>query len=135
MVSHCVNAVWRIFILKTYYSFTCIIAFRDVFIEFIMKRTSNSHSFHENEHLIHSTASMYYYNVSICATSYEERLKCLVLKEEFPHFMDEVNHSIGTMTAAGKGNDTPLHLSSVNMTSFTSLILPVIQSLLRLHGF
>ncbi|TSK49680.1 FH2 domain-containing protein 1 [Bagarius yarrelli] len=33
---------------------------------------------------------------------YEERLKCLVLKEEFPPFLDEVNHSITTMTAAGK---------------------------------
>ncbi|XP_036420931.1 FH2 domain-containing protein 1 isoform X1 [Colossoma macropomum] len=33
---------------------------------------------------------------------YEERLKSLVLKEEFPHFMDEVNHCIAIMTAAGK---------------------------------
>ncbi|KAF5900398.1 FH2 domain-containing protein 1-like, partial [Clarias magur] len=33
---------------------------------------------------------------------YEERLKCLVLKEELPLFMDEVNHSITTMTTAGK---------------------------------
>lgn len=64
-------------------------------------------------HLLFSTVCEYF-NVFICATSYEEHLKCLVLKEEFPPFMDEVNHSITTMTAAGKGNDTPLFLSSVN---------------------
>lgn len=64
-------------------------------------------------HLLFSTVCEYF-NVFICATSYEERLKCLVLTEEFPPFMDEVNHSITTMTAAGKGNDTPLFLSSVN---------------------
>ncbi|XP_026873749.2 FH2 domain-containing protein 1, partial [Electrophorus electricus] len=34
--------------------------------------------------------------------SYEERLKCLVVKDEFPHFMEEVNHSIAIMTAAGE---------------------------------
>ncbi|KAI2656354.1 FH2 domain-containing protein 1 [Labeo rohita] len=33
---------------------------------------------------------------------YEERLNSLVLKEEFPHFMDEVNHSIAVMTSAGQ---------------------------------
>lgn len=33
---------------------------------------------------------------------YEERLNCLVLKEEFPHYMDEVNDSIAIMTAAGR---------------------------------
>ncbi|XP_059370126.1 FH2 domain-containing protein 1-like [Carassius carassius] len=33
---------------------------------------------------------------------YEERLISLVLKEEFPHFMDEVNHSIAVMTSAGQ---------------------------------
>ncbi|XP_051522067.1 FH2 domain-containing protein 1-like [Myxocyprinus asiaticus] len=33
---------------------------------------------------------------------YEERLNSLVLKEEFPHFMDEANNSIAIMTAAGK---------------------------------
>ncbi|KAK1786456.1 hypothetical protein P4O66_018150 [Electrophorus voltai] len=39
--------------------------------------------------------------------SYEERLKCLVVKDEFPHFMEEVNHSIAIMTAAGE--DWELH--------------------------
>ncbi|XP_067221465.1 FH2 domain-containing protein 1 [Chanodichthys erythropterus] len=33
---------------------------------------------------------------------YEERLNSLVLKEEFSHFVDEVNHSIAVMTAAGQ---------------------------------
>ncbi|XP_052471843.1 FH2 domain-containing protein 1 [Carassius gibelio] len=33
---------------------------------------------------------------------YEERLNCLVLKEEFPHFIDEVNHSVAVMTSAGQ---------------------------------
>ncbi|KAF4104272.1 FH2 domain-containing protein 1 [Onychostoma macrolepis] len=33
---------------------------------------------------------------------YEERLNSLVLKEEFPHFMDEANHSIAVMTSAGQ---------------------------------
>ncbi|KAI7801008.1 putative FH2 domain-containing protein 1-like [Triplophysa rosa] len=33
---------------------------------------------------------------------YEERLNCLVLKEEFPHYMNEVNDSIAIMTAAGR---------------------------------
>ncbi|TRY65996.1 hypothetical protein DNTS_003776 [Danionella cerebrum] len=32
---------------------------------------------------------------------YEERLSSLVLKEEFPHFMEEVNHSLAVMTSAG----------------------------------
>ncbi|XP_016098200.1 FH2 domain-containing protein 1-like [Sinocyclocheilus grahami] len=33
---------------------------------------------------------------------YEERLNSLVLKEEFSHFMDEVNHSVAVMTSAGQ---------------------------------
>ncbi|XP_073674140.1 FH2 domain-containing protein 1 [Garra rufa] len=33
---------------------------------------------------------------------YEERLNSLVLKEEFTHFMDEVNNSIAVMTSAGQ---------------------------------
>lgn len=33
---------------------------------------------------------------------YEERLNCLVLKEEFPHFMDEVNRATAVMTSAGR---------------------------------
>ncbi|KAK2880876.1 hypothetical protein Q8A67_018144 [Cirrhinus molitorella] len=33
---------------------------------------------------------------------YEERLSSLVLKEEFTHFIDEVNHSIAVMTSAGQ---------------------------------
>jgi len=30
-------------------------------------------------------------------------LNGLVLKEEFSHFVDEVNHSIAVMTSAGQG--------------------------------
>ena len=34
---------------------------------------------------------------------YEERLKSLVLKEEFFPFIKEMKEYIGTLTAAGKG--------------------------------
>lgn len=36
--------------------------------------------------------------------SYEERLSCLVLKEEFFPLMDEVKEFIRTLTTAGRGN-------------------------------
>lgn len=35
--------------------------------------------------------------------SYEERLSCLVLKDEFFPIMDETKEYIGTLTEAGKG--------------------------------
>lgn len=38
------------------------------------------------------------------SVSYEERLSCLVLKEEFFPLMDEVKGFIRTLTAAGRGN-------------------------------
>lgn len=50
-------------------------------------------------------------NVSVCllidrncvSVSYEERLKSLVLKEEFFPLMDEIRKFVATLTSAGKG--------------------------------
>lgn len=37
------------------------------------------------------------------SSSYEERLKSIVLKEEFIPLMGEMKHSIATLITAGKG--------------------------------
>lgn len=74
-------------------------------------------SMHSSQQYMSPVNICNYYNVFICSTSYEERLKCLVLKEEFALFLDEVNHSITTMTAAGKGNDTPFILILYKQTT------------------
>lgn len=41
---------------------------------------------------------------NVLSFSYEERLSCLVLKEEFFPLMDEVKEFICTLTTAGRGN-------------------------------
>lgn len=64
----------------------------------------------------------------VCSSSsYEERLNSLVLKEEFSHFVDEVNHSIAVMTAAGQGKIELVYYLLLSITINGCLLFPTSQ--------
>lgn len=55
----------------------------------------------------------------IClAFSYEERLKIMVLREEFFPLMEEVKNSVAVMTKAANGNMSHAYTKAANNPNF-----------------